>query len=244
MSKDYFYFNRTDRIVALILLAVIIVTNIIRTPAPATPPQQESGMDSSTVVTEKPAARQEYNRRQYSRDTTRREYKTREYSRSTAKYSNGSRSKDNDSVKRDSVTVRRYTAKQRPESPVNLNAADSLELVKLPGIGPVTASRIIRYRNQLGGFVSTSQLSEINGLPDSLIEWFFLPDTVSVRRIKVNTESVSEMRRHPYMDFYQARAIVEFRKERGRLKGPELLSLLEEFTARDLERLLPYLDFR
>ena len=62
--------------------------------------------------------------------------------------------------------------------------------------------------------------------------------------IEVNKGTVNELRSHPYMNFYQARAIVELRRERGKIKGPEQLSLLEEFTAQDLERLKPYLDFR
>ena len=32
MSKDHFYFNRNDRIVAIILLSVIIIVNIILNP--------------------------------------------------------------------------------------------------------------------------------------------------------------------------------------------------------------------
>ena len=46
------------------------------------------------------------------------------------------------------------------------------------------------------------------------------------------------------MNFYQARAIVEFRRDRGKLKGPEQLSILDEFADQDLEKLIPYLDFR
>ena len=35
---------------------------------------------------------------------------------------------------------------------MELNTADSLSLQQLPGIGPVYASRIVRYRDRLGGF--------------------------------------------------------------------------------------------
>ena len=38
--------------------------------------------------------------------------------------------------------------------------------------------------------------------------------------------------------------IVDYRRERGKIQGPGQLSFMEEFTDRDLERLLPYLDFR
>ncbi|MBO7113936.1 MAG: helix-hairpin-helix domain-containing protein, partial [Bacteroidaceae bacterium] len=137
-----------------------------------------------------------------------------------------------------------YTAKARPVSPLDLNAADSAALVMLPGIGPVFAARIIRYREQLGGFLDISQLTEINGLPDSLMKWFIIGDSIPLRPVAVNSASLSELRRHPYLNFYQSRAIVEYRRERGKIKGPDQLSFMEEFTARDLERLMPYLDFR
>ena len=137
-----------------------------------------------------------------------------------------------------------YTVKTRPVSQIDLNASDSSELVKLPGIGPVFAAKIIRYREKLGGYSDIAQLMEIDGLPDSLMKWFVIADTIPVRKINVNTSTLAELRRHPYIDFYQARAIVEFRGERGKIKGPEQLSFMEEFTDQDLIRLEPYLDFR
>ena len=95
----------------------------------------------------------------------------------------------------------------------------------------------------MGGYSDIAQLMEIDGLPDSLMQWFVVADTVPVRKIKVNASTLAELRKHPYIDFYQARAIVEFRRERGNIKGPEQLSFMEEFTDQDLERLKPYLDF-
>ena len=242
MSKDYFYFNRTDRIVAIVLLVIIAITCALRVPTDCNEPQDEPVADADTVR----VVQKNYTRT-YTRDTVRREY--REYRktekpRSTAGYTPKYERKEPDTLRRDTLKINRYAAKVRPDSPVDLNGADSTLLVTLPGIGPVYASRILRYREQLGGFTGTSQLAELEGLPDSLMEWFIIGDTVPTRRIMVNKASVAELRRHPYLNFYQARAIVEFRSERGRLKGPEQLSLMEEFTARDLERIIPYLDFR
>src|SRR5205823_1507798 len=42
--------------------------------------------------------------------------------------------------------------------PLNLNTASEAELETLPGIGPVTAQRIVRYREESGGFTSAEQL--------------------------------------------------------------------------------------
>ena len=219
MSKDHFYFNRNDRIVAIILLSVIIIVNIIRNPW--NPPAPDDSTDTDSLV----HVPDTFRRTVYIRDTVRRKW----YVWDTVK------------VQVKSVP---YTAKSRPLEPLDLNSADSTELVKLPGIGPANALKVIRYRERLGGYSDIRQLTEIEGLPDSLMKWFIITDTVQVSKIQVNKATLTELRRHPYLDFYQARAIVEYRNERGIIKGPEQLSFMEEFTAQDLERLMPYLDFR
>lgn len=218
MAKDHFYFNRNDRIVALILLSIILGVNIVLNPWKTPVPETYVETDSLLYIPDT------FKRTVYIRDTVRRKWYI-----------------------WDTVIITKtlsYTAKTRPVSPLDLNAADSNQLVTLPGIGPAYAARILRYREQLGGFIDISQLMEIDDLPDSLMNWFILTDSVPIIKLDVNNLSVSQLRRHPYIDFYQARAIVEYRKERGVIKGPDQLSFMEEFTDRDLERLEPYLDFR
>ena len=219
MSKDHFYFNRNDRIVALILLSVIIIATIIT--KPRSPHLQEDGFGNDTSV----YVPDTFRRIVYIRDTVRRKW----YVWDTVKVE---------------VRSARYTAKSSPDAPLDLNALDSTELVKLPGIGPATALKILRYRERLGGFSTITQLTEVEGLPDTLMKWFIITDSIPTVRIPVNNATLTELRRHPYIDFYQARAIVEFRRERGKIEGPEQLLFLEEFTDQDLERLSPYLDFR
>lgn len=47
---------------------------------------------------------------------------------------------------------------------VNLNTADAKELQTLPNIGPATAKKIIEYREMVGGFQSTEELMEVDGI--------------------------------------------------------------------------------
>jgi len=47
---------------------------------------------------------------------------------------------------------------------ININTATEQELEELPGIGPVTAKRIVEYRQQAGGFKSVEQLLEVKGI--------------------------------------------------------------------------------
>ncbi|TWJ16899.1 competence protein ComEA [Stackebrandtia albiflava] len=48
--------------------------------------------------------------------------------------------------------------------PVNLNQADLAALDALPGIGPVTAQRILDYRAANGGFDSVDELQDVEGI--------------------------------------------------------------------------------
>lgn len=126
---------------------------------------------------------------------------------------------------------------------VDLNAADTTLLKKVPGIGSGYAKAIVRYREQLGGFVSVSQISEIKSIPSDALAWFEVKPNHSVRKIDVNSGGVEKLTRHPYINFYQAKAIVEYRRKRGDIKSVRQLGFMEQFSEADIKRLEPYLKF-
>jgi DNA uptake protein ComE-like DNA-binding protein len=80
-------------------------------------------------------------------------------------------------------------------------------------------------------------------MPDEVLEWFSLVP-VPVKTLNVNSLSVRQLMRHPYLSFYQAREIVEYRKEHGPIKQIEELATLDKFSSSDIERLRPYLIFQ
>lgn len=53
---------------------------------------------------------------------------------------------------------------------VNLNTATSEQLQTLPGVGPVTAQRIVDYRESYGAFQSTNELLEVSGIGQKTFE--------------------------------------------------------------------------
>lgn len=125
---------------------------------------------------------------------------------------------------------------------VNLNLADTTELKKIPGIGIGIAKRIIAYRSELGGFCQIEQLQEISHLSVELNKWFTVGRN-ETRRINLNKTSIERLNAHPYLNFYQAKVIVEYRNKKGALKSLNQLALYEEFTKKDFERIAPYICF-
>jgi DNA uptake protein ComE-like DNA-binding protein len=128
---------------------------------------------------------------------------------------------------------------------VEINKADSAQLESLPGIGPVLASRIVKYRRLLGGFYKVDQLKEIYGMSGELFVKCapsLKVDSFEIKKLDINFLSVSELCRHPYVGFKQAKKLVKFRDKTGKFATSE--EIVPLFTPDSLHRLIPYLSLR
>lgn len=125
---------------------------------------------------------------------------------------------------------------------IDINTADTSLLKMIPGIASKRAARIVAYRRMLGGFVSVEQAMEATELPDSVLKYMTLTP-VALAKINVNKLSVQQLMKHPYLNFYQAKAIVEHRRNKGDLHSLDEVSALEGFRKTDLDRLRHYISF-
>lgn len=130
--------------------------------------------------------------------------------------------------------------KYKPGTIISLNEADTTELKKIPGIGSAIARMIVNYRTRLGGFYKIEQLEEIHLKADLLREWFSV-NAGEIECIHINKASVGRMMHHPYINYYQAKVIAEYRKKKKAIHSLKQLSLYEEFSAGDFERMAPYI---
>ena len=130
---------------------------------------------------------------------------------------------------------------------ININEADSLQWISLPGIGPVLSSRILRFREALGGFVRIDQVAETFGLADSSFQkirpLLLLPADSPVRQLSINSLSEAELSRHPYLSRSLARRLVAYRMVHGPFPSLEALQNLAGINRVMLDKLAPYLRF-
>lgn len=136
----------------------------------------------------------------------------------------------------------RYPVKLKNSERIALNQADTLLLRRVPGIGGYYARRIVAYRQRLGGFANVRQLLEIDDFPEEALP-FFTVDAGNIHRLDINSLTLSQLKRHPYINYLQARAICDYRRLKGKLTSLDQLRLLRVFTAEDIERLSPYVSF-
>lgn len=148
-----------------------------------------------------------------------------------------------DSLRKDSLP---RWEEENKDTILNLRTADTVELKMIHGIGSYRARQIVRYREQLGGFVSVEQVLEAKGMEnvdaDSLLAHFWI-DSVKIEAMNVNSVGVQRLSRHPYLRFEQAQAIYELRRKKIRLDSIQQLQQIECISAETLEKIAPYLNF-
>ena len=137
----------------------------------------------------------------------------------------------------------RYPPQSMPS--FDINAADETQLSTIKGIGPVLSARIVKFRNQLGGFISEAQCQEIYGLRPEVAERLkqrtYIGADFQPERIDINTADAQTLAAHPYITYQQARSMVRYRAQHGPFLTIESLSALELIDKATLEKLNPYL---
>lgn len=138
----------------------------------------------------------------------------------------------------------KWTKKATPStiSKFELNSADTTQLMRVKGIGKVFANRIIKYRDLLGGFNNLNQISETYGIAPEAVEelkkYAFINS--GVKKIVINK---AEKIRHPYLNYNQAKVILEYRKQHGDFKNINDLKSIKILDENTLNKIEPYLSF-
>lgn len=251
--KDYHFYQPEEKRAIIVLFALIVLTIGItivyeRRSRTIIPPDDELALQAFTDSIQRRDSLASHRSR---RNNYQRNYELYTRRNQSQRFTTSRRQSERPiRVAKDTVssllidTLPRYERVEKYESGtlVDLNKADTAELKKIPGIGSGIARMIVNYRNRLGGYYKVEQLCEINLDASQLISWFSIDET-DIQKIPVNKSSVDRLRNHPYINFYQAKAIVEHRRKHGNLQSLKPLVLYEEFKETDLERIAHYLSF-
>lgn len=153
----------------------------------------------------------------------------------------------NSKIYDDSKPTYDHTEKNKPEDyvKIELNTADSSRLTKVKGIGPVYASRIIKYRKLLGGFKNIKQLKEVYGITDEVFLSISDQLTLSPKiiPIKVHTASWYELKSHPYISGDLANIILNYIKAHGQISNLNDFSDNQLIDEETIVKISPYLSF-
>jgi DNA uptake protein ComE-like DNA-binding protein len=110
-----------------------------------------------------------------------------------------------------------HPPKKKKKLKIELNSTDSTKLTKIYGIGPYFASRIIKYRNLLGGYYKITQLKEVYGIDSTKFQEIksnFIPcDTTKLKRLNFNSATFKELLKHPYLSYKFVKRIVNARRK-------------------------------
>lgn len=137
-----------------------------------------------------------------------------------------------------------------PEKPkrvirvVELNTADSLDLIQIPGVGGFYASEIMEMRERMGGYRSHEQLLDIYNMRDYTFEnllKYTTVDTSLAQRININHCDLKRLGRHPYLTWKQARVIINYREQHGAFKSVKDILNTDVIADTTFEQLQPFL---
>jgi DNA uptake protein ComE-like DNA-binding protein len=129
-------------------------------------------------------------------------------------------------------------------SQININSADTNVLLALPKMTSYCAGMIVKYRKKLGGYYSKKQLNEVWGMDSAIFNALkskIWADTTLICKININTADIKQLAYHPYIKYYLAKAIINYREQHGlftSLSGLHKMVAIDDST---YSKILPYL---
>ncbi len=129
---------------------------------------------------------------------------------------------------------------------VDINSVDSFSIQLIKGVGPAFASRIIKYRDRLGGFVSKEQLKEVFGI-DSIKFREIVPqivvDSSKISFIYINSVTADEFKKFPYLSSRQKNVLLAYRKHHGSYDNLSQLQKAALLSSETIEKIASYIKF-
>jgi DNA uptake protein ComE-like DNA-binding protein len=154
------------------------------------------------------------------------------------------RNKEESETKESTPTKPFVTREKKVIQPFDLNKADTAQLIQVRGIGKVTAKRIVKFRDDLGGFYRAEQVRDTYNLPpetaDELLKYASVKSPV--KKVNINTIQLKEFR-HPLLKYNQRKALVNYREQHGPYKTLDDLKKIRIIDEAVIKKFAPYVEF-
>lgn len=143
--------------------------------------------------------------------------------------------------------VRQTTASSQKVKVValDINKADTTQLMTLRGVGTVFSARIVKFRELLGGFYTTDQLKEVYGINELALENLqkhtYVAEGFVPVQLRINEANAKTLVRHPYISYELAIALLRHREAYGSFTDQSQLKEVPLFTDSIYHKLKPYI---
>ncbi len=229
--RDYFTFSARERKAIYWLLAITTIFFLLPHLFPYIRKPQAEIVHDQVALPVKDSAMKRY------RGKVAYQFKSKPVHRP---FSYKSKDQKNDHFRKDSVarisSFNNYS--------VDINAASQEEWESLKGIGPVLTSRIIKFREKLGGFISIDQVKETYGLPDSTFQKIrsrLILKAPVITRLNINQLGMEQLASHPYIRYKTAKAIIAYREQHGLYQSTQDLQKIESISSEIYTKIEKYL---
>ena len=116
---------------------------------------------------------------------------------------------------------------------------------EISGIGETLSTRILTYREKLGGFTADVQLYFVYGLDSEVVhkalKKFTVKTPTTISKMNINKVSASDIATIPGISFAQGKSIWEFVRLRNGIDNLDELSKIEGITVHKLALIKLYL---
>ncbi len=130
----------------------------------------------------------------------------------------------------------------------DINSATVNDFKSIYGIGDKLSGRIVKFRDKLGGFFVNEQLYDVYGLENEVVEralkHFQVLKTPVIRKININTASVIELYKLPYIQKKVAYGILDYRNDNKTIKSFDELLKIENFPKDKIDKIKLYLTLK
>ncbi len=131
-----------------------------------------------------------------------------------------------------------------PPDFVDINTTDSATLVRLRGIGPYFAHKLLERRNALGGYIKPEQFKEAYRFHDTtyaMLKEKLVINPNALHKINLNTATETQLKAHPYIGEQTAKNILLYRNAIHRFEKIEQLRMVPLMNEEIYRKIAPYL---